>query len=994
MVKAAVAAEPLPTQADLKNRFANSVHPFLQTYCITCHSGAKPKGDFDLSPFASMDAVAKDNSRWTSVLEKLKAQEMPPPEAKVQPTEPARQEIVEWITDFRNFQSNRNAGDPGVVMARRLSNSEYDYTIRDLTGVDIRPTREFPIDPANTAGFDNSGESLDMSPALLDKYLKAARNVADHLYLKPDGFAFAPYPMLVETDRDKFCVQQIIDFYHQFDTDYADYFQAAWRYKHRAELGKPDAKLADFAADGKISAKYLATIWSTLEGEKAAIGPLAKLQKLWLELPAPVNGSADISRKGCEAMRDYVVQVRKKVEVRFLNIVAGKLGSASQPFLIWKDRQYATHRMTFDPAQLQVAGEPDLVPDKTSEPGADNEFGPGHTLLVKNDPGDPDLAVPSGQRAQYEAAFAEFCSVFPDMFYKQERGRNYFDTSKDKGRYLSAGFHNVMGYFRDDVPFYKLLLDGQQEQQLDEMWHELDFVASANIRTYLQFSAGALGRSVGAIDPSANDAPPPPPTNPAEDHDATSETKIKALEANFVAQAQGGSEVAIQAVKDYFDWVNDGIRWVEKARIDAEPTHLQSLFDFAARAYRRPLTKEEHDDFLAFYHSCRDKDGMDHESAMRELIVAVLMSPDFSYRIDLVDGEKGIHALSDYALASRLSYFLWSSKPDEQLLSHAAAGDLHDLKVLKDQTHRMLQDARVRGLATEFGGNWLDFRRFEDLNTVDRDRFPMFTSDLREAMFEEPIRFFTNLAQTNGSIVDFLAGDYTFVNPVLAQHYGIPLPNSTSSSEWIRIDHAGQYDRGGLLPMAVFQTKNAPGLRTSPVKRGYWVVKRLLGEEIPPPPPNVPVLPTDESKLGDLTLPQMLAQHRQDKTCAACHEHFDAIGLAFEGFGPVGEKRSLDLGGKPVQNHVTFRDGSEGTGLDGVRAYLLNRRKSDFTNNFCSKLVAYALSRSLIPSDDVLIRDLGDKLEANGGGLQSIIESIVTSPQFLNKRGPDDLAER
>jgi hypothetical protein len=305
----------------------------------------------------------------------------------------------------------------------------------------------------------------------------------------------------------------------------------------------------------------------------------------------------------------------------------------------------------------------------------------------------------------------------------------------------------------------------------------------------------------------------------------------------------------------------------------------------------------------------------------------------------------------------------------------------------------MLQDARVRGMATEFGGNWLDFRRFEDLNTVDRDRFPMFTNDLREAMFEEPIRFFMNLAQNNGSILDFLNGDYTFVNPVLAKHYGIPISNA-ASDQWIRIDHAGQYDRGGLLPMAVFQTKNAPGLRTSPVKRGYWVVKRLLGEEIPPPPPNVPVLPTDESKLGDLTLPQMLAQHRQDKTCAACHEHFDAIGLAFEGFGPVGERRTLDLGGKPVQNHVAFPDGSEGTGLEGVRTYLLNRRKGDFDNNFCSKLLAYALGRSLIPSDDVLIREMCDKLEGDGYKFQGVIDNIVTSSQFLNKRGPDDLAER
>ncbi len=176
----------------------------------------------------------------------------------------------------------------------------------------------------------------------------------------------------------------------------------------------------------------------------------------------------------------------------------------------------------------------------------------------------------------------------------------------------------------------------------------------------------------------------------------------------------------------------------------------------------------------------------------------------------------------------------------------------------------MIQDDRARALAVEFGGNWLDFRRFEEHNSVDRNRFPEFTNELRQAMFEEPVRFFLSVAQHDQSVLDFLYGDYTFVNPVLAKFYGMPAPN-TRANEWTRIDDIGHYGRGGLPTMAVFLTKNAPGLRTSPVKRGYWVVRRLLGEVIPPPPPNVPVLPADETKLGDLTLPQTMAKHREDR---------------------------------------------------------------------------------------------------------------------------------
>jgi Protein of unknown function (DUF1588)/Protein of unknown function (DUF1585) len=187
--------------------------------------------------------------------------------------------------------------------------------------------------------------------------------------------------------------------------------------------------------------------------------------------------------------------------------------------------------------------------------------------------------------------------------------------------------------------------------------------------------------------------------------------------------------------------------------------------------------------------------------------------------------------------------------------------------------------------------------------------------------------------------------------------------------------------------MAVFLTSNSPGLRTSPVKRGYWVVRRLLGETIPPPPPGVPELPKDESKLGELTLPQILARHREAKECAGCHRRFDTIGLAFEGYGPIGERRERDLGGHPVDARATFPDGSEGTGLDGLRHYLSARRQEEFVANLCRKLLAYALGRSLIPSDQATVEAMRARLSADGHRFGGLIETIVTSPQFLNKQG-------
>jgi hypothetical protein len=935
----------------------------------------------DLSAFRTMAALMRDGRRWSQMLERLEAGEMPPKAAR-QPMPRERRAAVHWFHAVREYEMRRNAGDPGVVLARRLSNAEYDYTIRDLTGVDIRPAREFPVDPANTAGFDNSGETLAMSPTLLKKYLAAAREVAGHMYLKEEGFAFAPHPMLVETDRDKFAVHQIIDFYHQQNIDYADYFQTAWRFRHWAALGQPNATLADLARQYHVSARYLKTVWTTLESPEQ-VGPMVKLQAMWRALPEPRTGQPDVARPGCEEMRAYIATVRKKVEPRFINITAGPIGTAWQPLLIWKNTQYATHRRKFDPRQLQVEGEPPFNQKNVVEPEWDNPFGPGKTILVENEPGDPDLFVPAGQRARYEAAWGRFCSVFPDMFYRESRGRNYFKTGKDEGRYLSAGFHNVMGYFRDDQPLCELLLDEKQQAALDRMWREMDFVASINIRTYVEFAKlGTRGTRDDFKDGE-------PEVREIEVKDIISEAKIRKLEAGYLEMAKTGSGVAIQAIKDFFDRANESIRWVERARREAEPGHLQALLDFAARAYRRPLSPEDRADLLSFYREARERYGLDHEGAIREAIVLILTSPKFSYRIDLVEARGGIQPLSDFDLASRLSYFLWSSMPDKELLRHAAAGDLHEPPVIKAQAQRMLQDPRLRALAVEFGGNWLDFRDFEHIGTVDRGRFPAFTDELKDAMFEEPVRFLLDVFQHNRSILDFLYARDTFVNPVLARHYGMP-PGASGDSDWVHITDADRYGRGGLLPMAAFLTKNAPGLRTSPVKRGHWVAKNILDEQIPPPPPLVPELPADEAKM-DLPLRQMLERHRTNPGCAACHARFDSFGLAFETFDPVGKRRTHDLGGRAVDALATFPGGIEGEGLQGIRQYIRTRREGDFVRGFTGKLLAYALGRSLARSDYLLIEEIGRKLAGNGYRFETVIDSIVTSRQFLNKRGGEQL---
>jgi len=334
-----------------------------------------------------------------------------------------------------------------------------------------------------------------------------------------------------------------------------------------------------------------------------------------------------------------------------------------------------------------------------------------------------------------------------------------------------------------------------------------------------------------------------------------------------------------------------------------------------------------------------------------------------------------------------LSYFLWSSMPDAELMKHAAAGDLHQPAVLQAQAVRMLKDPRVNGLATEFTGNWLVFRQFETNNSVDRQRFPAFDDELREAMFQEPIRFVQDTITRDGSMLDLLYGNYTFVNPPLAKFYGMP-EIAGDSSKWVRVDHTDKYGRGGILPMAVFMTLYSPGLRTSPVKRGNWVVQKVLGMKVPPPPPVVPELPSDESKT-DLPIRAMLEEHHKNPFCAGCHERFDSFGLVFEGYGPVGNARTTDMAGRPVDASATFPGGVDATGVPGLQGYIREHRQDRYVENLCRKLLSYALNRSLQLSDESLVDKMKAALAADGYRFRALVETIVVSPQFLNRRAPE-----
>jgi hypothetical protein len=372
---------------------------------------------------------------------------------------------------------------------------------------------------------------------------------------------------------------------------------------------------------------------------------------------------------------------------------------------------------------------------------------------------------------------------------------------------------------------------------------------------------------------------------------------------------------------------------------------------------------------------------MDHEKAVRALITRILVSPAFLYRVERPSQAAAL-PLNNWEMASRLSYFLWSSTPDAELRRAAAAGELNTPAHLEHQVKRMLSDEKARRLATEFFGQWLGFYRFDQFKGVDTTRFPEFTQDVKSAMYQEAVSFFDYMIRKDRPVHDILAADYTFLNKPLAAHYGVK-HDFHSPAELELVKAANADHRGGILRMGAILTATSAPLRTSPVKRGDWVLRRLLGTPTPPPPADAGSIPADDKLFAGVSLRQKLEMHKRNATCAGCHTRIDPLGFPLEHFDPTGRWRTQYNDGKPIDDTSTTKDGAEITGVDGLQKYL-EKMQPQVMRTMSRKLIGYALGRTVLPSDEPLI----EKLMAAGtqATMVNLVTTIVDSKQFRYRR--------
>ncbi len=405
------------------------------------------------------------------------------------------------------------------------------------------------------------------------------------------------------------------------------------------------------------------------------------------------------------------------------------------------------------------------------------------------------------------------------------------------------------------------------------------------------------------------------------------------------------------------------------------------LATLAGRAFRRPVTEADIQPLLAFFDDGNRESGFDFgiEKALR----ALLVSPDFLFRIErdppgLPPGT--VYRLGDFELASRLSFFLWSSAPDAQLLDLAGQGKLHDPAVMRGQVERMLQDARSQALVDNFAGQWLYLRNLA-IARPDPDAFPEFDESLRDAFLEETDLFFQSILRENRSVLDLLDADYTFLNQRLAQHYGIP---NVYGSQFRRVALTGS-ERGGLLGQGSILTVTSYPDRTSVVQRGKWILETLLGAPPPPPPPDVPGLIPHGKDGRVLTLREQMEQHRANAVCASCHSRMDPLGFALENYDGVGRWRTRDAGG-PIDPSGTLPDGTRFQGPAGLRQLLLTTRRDEFVSTLTAKLLTYALGRGLEYYDLPSVRQIVRQAAAGNYRVSALIAGIVNSTPFQMRR--------
>ncbi len=975
----ASALQAAPT-ATVPVDFVTDVQPLLVNYCYDCHGDGKAKSGLALDSYQTVADVHAARPKWEAVLRNVSTHVMPPDDGGPIPTN-AERDLVSRFLEQELFQLDPAHPDPGRVVLRRLNRAEYNATIRDLVGVDFRPADDFPPDDSGY-GFDNIGDVLTLPPVLLEKYLAAAEKVID---------------TAIVTDPIQSAVRRIPASLAAIGFNAIGDRGDGW--VHLISLEEDDAavELALPAGDYLFRVQAYSTVVGGAVKGQGSEQPLE-----FLDHPGPTKFALLLNDTFVKNFDLGTDEKNPQVYEARLGVPAGR------------------HR--FRAAVLRNRG------------GQDNETFMLNGRLGRQQPGiayvkwleieGPLSAATRRYRAdRLEASGEGLLSVAGERVLK---GNGEVGVAIDLPRAADvilraqayagqSGPEPARMEFRVDgrpLQAFDVLAPGRMEPLPRQRVFSLTLlVPQPRIYEYRTRLPAGPHRFSAAF---TNDFTDPQNPNPnLRDRNLIIQSlEVADLSSPVVIPEKPAPIAQLFAENAPAEPVATLARMFGlQAAVAESPGTARALLEkFTRRAWRRPVTPAEIDRLMELYTGARGH-GDSFTAGVKLAMKAILVSPHFLFvgssldhvrpspvgaslagaRLDplgasLDDARShppgatqrpDPRPLDNFALASRLSYFIWSSMPDDELLELAGLGTLRDQ--LPAQVRRMLASPKARALVENFAGQWLQIRSLENF-APDRTLFPEYDSVLRTAMQRETELFFESVMREDRSLFDFLTADYTFVNARLAKLYGL---TGVTGDEFRKVSLTDTPRRGVLTHASVLTLTSNPN-RTSPVKRGKWVLDNLLGTPPPPPPPNIPEL-DDKSRNLTGTLREQMQQHSTNATCASCHSRMDPIGFGLENFNAIGGWRDQD-GAAKVDASGELASGDKFNGAVELTRLLAEKKRWEFLHCLADRALTYALGRGIEYYDRPALDRIVEQVEAGGDRFSALVLAVTQSFPFQNQR--------
>ncbi|MGJ8654574.1 MAG: DUF1592 domain-containing protein [Opitutaceae bacterium] len=1010
--------------------YITQVQPLFEEYCIRCHGPDKQKAEVRIDTLDADMLNGHDADEWKHILDVINSGEMPEADEK-QPTDEERRTMVNWLTDELYEAKELKKGKVAPII-RRLNKDQYTNTLQELLGIDVEFGKNLPPEALSEEGFTNNGEVLGMSSLLVEYYILIAQEALS----KAINAGEAPEVHRFKTTFGKDIRDKSGRFalgYQSASIPYKDFktealpiegkpFKAnAFKYGVSApyNLAKKKQSIDDvFYVDMRGSSKNRYSLLEEGISMTAALPHVEKAASKW-HGPSP---NLKIVMRDFPTEGDFVMRVEAS-RPESLSIPANFVPYSATPA-----------QVEYSPTSFIKAGRKSIVLDATKPFEEDRiVFEPGFARF--------DHANGKGPaRAFYKFETSDRKALYQlDVVYAAAESRPV-DITINNDEIKGVLAEKTGGWMHDDMKVQSVGL-----VQLDRGGHSIQFTRSNGAIPHIAYliltpvketpEREAALKTGGSMVPDLDESPyirafmgsrtddgmeyrtfdeAKPLTGPVgerqiiefrgrlenlplpviDHNDKTGLANLAVMgiwnDAFAASSRDQKNPIVVHSIEfegPYLEtWpteYHDAI-FIDSKNRNNRPVYAREIFSFfMSKAYRRRATDEEVDRIWDFWNESYQS-AESFEESIKDALVIVLCSPNFLY---LVEPDQEAGALGDFELASRLSYFLWNTMPDDELFYLAANGNIRE--ELPQQVERMLKDDRAWSFIDSFTKQWLDIKSMDRVE-ISVDLYPKFNRFVKSDMIQETLHFVREVLVNDLSVLNFVDSDFVMLNQNLAQFYGI---KGVKGSEFRRVKVDRSRQRGGLISQGSFLAGHSSGEDSHPIKRGVWLIEKILDDPPPPAPPNVPQIDQENPDLIKLSMKEQLEIHRDNNSCRDCHAQIDPWGVAFEGYDAVGllrkKVRKQDSDGNfyevDFDTASELQDGHQLDGVEDLKAYLAENREEDVIRSVSKHLLTYAIGRSLTFADEEAVDLIVAESRANGGNMQMLLNSVISSPLFLNR---------